>query len=141
MSDDQLGELPYLRPDEASAEARYLKGRRESLGGYVPARYAQVESLQIPPLSALEGQLKGTGDRSISTTMAFVRILSTLLKDPNIGKLVVPIVPDESRTFGMESLFRQIGIHSHVGQLYIPQDAGTLSYYKESADGRSCRRA
>ena len=136
LSDDQLGELPYLRPDEASAEARYLKGRRESLGGYVPARHAQVESLQIPPLSALEGQLKGTGDRSISTTMAFVRILSTLLKDPNIGKLVVPIVPDESRTFGMESLFRQIGIHSHVGQLYIPQDAGTLSYYKESADGQ-----
>ena len=95
-----------------------------------------AEPLQIPPLSTLSTQLKGTGEREISTTMAFVRILGTLLKDPNIGKVIVPIVPDESRTFGMESLFRQIGIHSHVGQLYTPQDAGQLSYYKEARDGQ-----
>jgi len=136
LTDDQIGEMPYLRPDEDSVEARYLRARRASLGGHIPARHAQVEPLQIPPLSLLEAQLKGTGERSISTTMAFVRILGTLLKDPNIGRLVVPIVPDESRTFGMESLFRQIGIHSHVGQLYTPQDAGTLSYYKERVDGQ-----
>ena len=136
LSDDLLGEMPYLRPDEDSVEVRYLRARRASLGGQIPARHAQVEPLQIPPLAALEVQLKSTGDRAISTTMAFVRILATLLKDPNIGKLIVPIVPDESRTFGMENLFRQIGIHSHVGQLYTPQDAGTLSYYKESTDGQ-----
>lgn len=92
--------------------------------------------MQIPELSAFATQLKDTGERAISTTMAFVRILGTLLKDPHLGKLIVPIVPDESRTFGMESLFRQIGIHSAVGQLYTPQDAGQLSYYKESKDGQ-----
>jgi pyruvate dehydrogenase E1 component len=92
--------------------------------------------LKIPELEAFATQLKDTGERAISTTMAFVRILGTLLKDPNLGKLIVPIVPDESRTFGMESLFRQIGIHSAVGQLYTPQDAGQLSYYKESKDGQ-----
>ena len=136
LSDEQLAQLPYLKPDADSQEARYLKAARAKLGGHVPARHAEVAPLAIPPLSALGAQLKGTGEREISTTMAFVRILSTLLKDPNIGKLVVPIVPDESRTFGMESLFRQIGIHSHVGQLYTPQDAGQLSYYKESKDGQ-----
>ncbi|WNW10981.1 pyruvate dehydrogenase (acetyl-transferring), homodimeric type [Pseudomonas sp. DTU_2021_1001937_2_SI_NGA_ILE_001] len=136
IDDAQLGDMPYLRPAMDSPEARYLQSRRDSLGGQVPARHAQVEPLAIPPLSALEAQLKGTGERTISTTMAFVRILSTLLKDPNVGRLVVPIVPDESRTFGMENLFRQVGIHSHVGQLYTPQDAGTLSYYKESRDGQ-----
>lgn len=92
--------------------------------------------MKIPELEAFATQLKDTGERAISTTMAFVRILGTLLKDPNLGKLIVPIVPDESRTFGMESLFRQIGIHSAVGQLYTPQDAGQLSYYKESKDGQ-----
>ncbi|WP_277961207.1 pyruvate dehydrogenase (acetyl-transferring), homodimeric type [Pseudomonas sp. RIT-To-2] len=136
LSDEQLAELPYLKPDADSAESRYLQAARSKLGGYVPARHANVEPLAIPPLTALEAQLKGTGEREISTTMAFVRILSTLLKDKEIGKRVVPIVPDESRTFGMESLFRQIGIHSHVGQLYTPQDAGQLSYYKESKDGQ-----
>ncbi|MGZ0706395.1 pyruvate dehydrogenase (acetyl-transferring), homodimeric type [Pseudomonas sp. L5B5] len=136
LSDEQLGDMPYLKPAPDSVEANYLKSARGKLGGHIPARFSDAQSLQIPPLSALETQLKGTGDRAISTTMAFVRILGTLLKDPNIGKLVVPIVPDESRTFGMESLFRQIGIHSHVGQLYTPQDAGQLSYYKESKDGQ-----
>ncbi|VVN01206.1 Pyruvate dehydrogenase E1 component [Pseudomonas fluorescens] len=136
LSDDQLGDIPYLKPAAESAEAIYLQARRAQLGGYIPERFSAVEPLQIPPLSALDTQLKGTGERGISTTMAFVRILGTLLKDPNIGKLIVPIVPDESRTFGMESLFRQIGIHSHVGQLYTPQDAGQLSYYKEARDGQ-----
>jgi len=136
LTDDQLGDMPYLKPAADSVEALYLQARRTHLGGYVPARFSAVEPLQIPPLSALDSQLKGTGERGISTTMAFVRILGTLLKDPSIGKLIVPIVPDESRTFGMESLFRQIGIHSHVGQLYTPQDAGQLSYYKEARDGQ-----
>lgn len=136
LSDAQLAELPYLKPDADSQETRYLQAARAKLGGYVPARHAEVPALAIPPLAALAAQLKGTGEREISTTMAFVRILSTLLKDRQIGKLVVPIVPDESRTFGMESLFRQIGIHSHVGQLYTPQDAGQLSYYRESKDGQ-----
>ena len=136
LSDAQLAELPYLKPDADSQETRYLQAARARLGGYVPARHAEVAPLAIPPLEALAAQLQGTGEREISTTMAFVRILSTLLKDKQIGKLVVPIVPDESRTFGMESLFRQIGIHSHVGQLYTPQDAGQLSYYRESKDGQ-----
>ncbi|WP_339478930.1 MULTISPECIES: pyruvate dehydrogenase (acetyl-transferring), homodimeric type [unclassified Pseudomonas] len=136
LTDDQLGDMPYLKPAADSVEALYLQARRTQLGGYVPARFSAVQTLQIPPLSTLDTQLKGTGERAISTTMAFVRILGTLLKDPNIGKLIVPIVPDESRTFGMESLFRQIGIHSHVGQLYTPQDAGQLSYYKEARDGQ-----
>ncbi|MNG85198.1 Pyruvate dehydrogenase E1 component [compost metagenome] len=136
LSDEQLGELPYLRPEPDSVEARYMQERREILGGHVPARHAQIEPLRVPSLTALQSHLKGTGDRAISTTMAFVRLLSALLKDADIGRQVVPIVPDESRTFGMEGLFRQIGIHSHVGQLYTPQDAGTLSYYKESVDGQ-----
>lgn len=136
VADDQLAEIPYLKPATDSEEARYFAARRQSLGGYVPARHSAVESLKIPELEAFATQLKDTGERAISTTMAFVRILGTLLKDPNLGKLIVPIVPDESRTFGMESLFRQIGIHSAVGQLYTPQDAGQLSYYKESKDGQ-----
>ncbi|GLH38024.1 pyruvate dehydrogenase (acetyl-transferring), homodimeric type [Pseudomonas moraviensis] len=136
LSDDQLGDMPYLKPAADSVESLYLQARRSQLGGYIPARFNAVAPLQVPPLSALDTQLKGTGEREISTTMAFVRILGTLLKDPNIGSLIVPIVPDESRTFGMESLFRQIGIHSHVGQLYTPQDAGQLSYYKEARDGQ-----
>ena len=136
ITDDQLGEMPYFKPAPDSIEARYLQARRTQLGGYIPQRISVVEPLLIPPLSTLSTQLKGTGEREISTTMAFVRILGTLLKDPNIGKVIVPIVPDESRTFGMESLFRQIGIHSHVGQLYTPQDAGQLSYYKEARNGQ-----
>jgi pyruvate dehydrogenase E1 component len=136
ITDDQLSEMPYLKPAADSVEARYLQARRTQLGGYIPERISVAEPLEIPPLSTLNTQLTGTGEREISTTMAFVRILGTLLKDPNIGKVIVPIVPDESRTFGMESLFRQIGIHSHVGQLYTPQDAGQLSYYKEAKDGQ-----
>jgi len=136
VADDQLAEIPYLKPAANSEEARYFAARRQAQGGYIPARHSTVPALKIPALETFATQLKDTGERAISTTMAFVRILGTLLKDPNLGKLIVPIVPDESRTFGMESLFRQIGIHSAVGQLYTPQDAGQLSYYKESKDGQ-----
>jgi pyruvate dehydrogenase E1 component len=136
VSDDQLEEMPYLKPAAGSAEEQYFSERRRVLGGHVPARDSRMAPLAIPMLSAFATQLKDSGERGASTTMAFVRILGTLLKDPNLGKLIVPIVPDESRTFGMEGLFRQIGIHSHVGQLYTPQDAGQLSYYKEAKDGQ-----
>ncbi|MFT4510400.1 pyruvate dehydrogenase (acetyl-transferring), homodimeric type [Caballeronia sp. 15711] len=136
VSDAQLDEMPYLKPEQDSEEGRYFAERRARLGGHVPARFTDVPQLPIPPLTTFAAQLKDSGERGASTTMAFVRILSTLLKDPNLGKLIVPIVPDESRTFGMEGLFRQIGIHSSVGQLYTPQDAGQLSYYKEAKDGQ-----
>ena len=136
VSDAQLEEMPYLKPVPGSAEARYFAACRQKLGGHVPARDARVAPLPVPPLSAFATQLKDTGERASSTTMAFVRILGTLLKDPALASIIVPIVPDESRTFGMEGLFRQIGIHSHLGQLYTPQDAGQLSYYKEARDGQ-----
>jgi pyruvate dehydrogenase E1 component len=136
IPDDRLLEYPYLRPEEGSEEAVYLKGRREALGGFVPARRRRSEPLQVPELSAFGGQLAGTPGREISTTMAFVRILNTLLRDKQIGKRVVPIVPDESRTFGMEGMFRQYGIFSQVGQLYRPQDADQLMYYKEDKGGQ-----
>ncbi|MEG7511574.1 pyruvate dehydrogenase (acetyl-transferring), homodimeric type, partial [Serratia marcescens] len=132
ISDAQLAEIPYLKPEPDSAAAKYIT----ALGGYIPARFGQSAPLAIPELSRFDGLLKGSGERNMSTTMAFVNILGTLLKDVNIGKLIVPIVPDESRTFGMEGLFRQIGIHSWLGQLYTPQDAGQLSYYKEAKDGQ-----
>jgi pyruvate dehydrogenase E1 component len=136
IPDDRLLEYPYLKPEEGSEEAVYLKGRREALGGFVPARRRRSESLQVPELSAFGGQLAGTPGREISTTMAFVRILNSLLRDKQIGKRVVPIVPDESRTFGMEGMFRQYGIFSQVGQLYRPQDADQLMYYKEDKGGQ-----
>ena len=136
VSDDQLEDMPYLRPAPGSAEARYFAQRRQAQGGQLPARVTHVDSLPVPALSAFATQLQGSGERGQSTTMGFVRILTTLLKDPELGKLIIPIVPDESRTFGMEGLFRQIGIHSYLGQLYTPQDAGQLSYYKEAKDGQ-----
>lgn len=136
IRDEQLDEMPYLRPAPDSEEARYFANRRSALGGQLPARIHEAAPLPIPALSTFDSLLHGSGDRGQSTTMAFVRILSTLLKDPDLGKLVIPIVPDESRTFGMEGLFRQIGIHSYLGQLYTPQDAGQLSYYKEARDGQ-----
>ncbi|HFF9503741.1 TPA: pyruvate dehydrogenase (acetyl-transferring), homodimeric type [Serratia marcescens] len=136
ISDAQLTEIPYLKPEPDSAAAKYITATRTALGGYIPARFGQSAPLAIPELSRFDGLLKGSGERNMSTTMAFVNILGTLLKDVNIGKLIVPIVPDESRTFGMEGLFRQIGIHSWLGQLYTPQDAGQLSYYKEAKDGQ-----
>lgn len=136
ISDAQLAEIPYLKPEPDSAAAKYITATRTALGGHIPARFGQSAPLAIPELSRFDSLLKGSGERNMSTTMAFVNILGALLKDPNIGKLIVPIVPDESRTFGMEGLFRQIGIHSWLGQLYTPQDAGQLSYYKEAKDGQ-----
>jgi pyruvate dehydrogenase E1 component len=114
----------------------YLRERRAELGGSLPARRAKSESLQIPPLSTFDAQLKSTEGREISTTMAFVRVLNTLLRDKQIGKRIVPIVPDESRTFGMEGMFRQFGIFSQVGQLYQPEDAKQLMYYREDKNGQ-----
>src|SRR4051812_34245899 len=136
ISDEQLAEVPFLRFDEGSPEMEYLRKRREALGGRLQVRQTKSESLQIPPLSTFEAQLKSTEGREISTTMAFVRILNTLLRDKQIGKRVVPIVPDESRTFGMEGMFRQFGIFSQVGQLYQPEDAKQLMYYREDKNGQ-----
>jgi pyruvate dehydrogenase E1 component len=136
LPDERLLEYPYLRPEEGSAEAAYLRQRREALGGSVPDRRRTSEALEVPELSAFGGQLAGTPGREISTTMAFVRILNTLLRDKHVGKRVVPIVPDESRTFGMEGMFRQYGIFSQVGQLYRPQDADQLMYYREDKSGQ-----
>jgi pyruvate dehydrogenase E1 component len=136
VSDEELAALPFRKPDPASEEARYLMERRAALGGFLPVRRHDAPALTIPPLEAFGSLLEGTGEREISTTMAFVRLLTALLKDKNIGRNVVPIVPDEARTFGMEGLFRQIGIYSSVGQLYTPQDAETLMSYREDKKGQ-----
>jgi pyruvate dehydrogenase E1 component len=136
VSDEDLAKLPFRRPSEDSEEMKYLRAHREALGGYLPQRRPSAPPLIVPPLEAFQAVLDGSGEREISTTMAFVRILTTLLKDKNIGKHIVPIVPDEARTFGMEGLFRQIGIYSQVGQLYTPQDADTLMSYREDQKGQ-----
>lgn len=136
ITDTQIEKLEFLHPGKNSPDMKYLLERRQALGGYLPARFSDVEKLEIPPLSAFAHQLESTGDREISTTMAFVRMLTTLLKDKNFGKLVAPIVPDESRTFGMEGLFRQIGIYSPDGQLYEPVDKAQVMYYREAIDGQ-----
>ncbi|HVO45394.1 MAG TPA: pyruvate dehydrogenase (acetyl-transferring), homodimeric type, partial [Steroidobacteraceae bacterium] len=136
VSDDDIARLPFRKPEETTEEGRYLRERRVSLGGYLPARRREAPPLVVPPLESFGPLLEGTGEREISTTMAFVRILTMLLKDRNIGKNIVPIVPDEARTFGMEGLFRQIGIYSSVGQLYTPQDAETLMSYREDKKGQ-----
>jgi len=136
VSDEEIAKLPFRQPAADSEEGRYLHERRKTLGGYLPARRKQAPPFAVPPLEAFSAVLEGTGEREISTTMAFVRILTTLLKDKQIGKYIVPIVPDEARTFGMEGLFRQIGIYSSVGQLYTPQDAETLMSYREDKKGQ-----
>jgi pyruvate dehydrogenase E1 component len=136
VSDADIAEVPYARPDDASEEIRYLRERRGNLGGFLPQRRTEAPPLVAPALEVFEGLLEGSGEREMSTTMALVRILSTLAKDKNIGKHIVPIVPDEARTFGMEGMFRQVGIYSSVGQLYTPQDAETLAYYKEDKKGQ-----
>ena len=129
--------MPFLRFPDDSPEMAYLRERRAALGGALPARRSRsTESLAVPELSAFGGQLAGTPGREISTTMAFVRILNTLLRDKKIGKRVVPIVADESRTFGMEGMFRQFGIYSQAGQLYQPEDANQLMFYREAPDGQ-----
>ena len=136
IPDDQLEKVPFYRPPEDAPEMKYLRSRIEAMGGSLPSRKRKAAALEVPPLSAFEAQLKGTDDREVSTTMAFVRILNTLVRDKKIGKFVVPIVPDESRTFGMEGMFRQLGIYSSVGQLYTPQDADQLMFYKEDKTGQ-----
>jgi pyruvate dehydrogenase E1 component len=136
ITDEQLKEVPFIRFPEGSAEAEYLRTRRAALGGTMFQRRQKSASLEVPALSAFESQLKATEGRTISTTMAFVRILNTLMRDKAIGKYVVPIVPDESRTFGMEGMFRQFGIYSQVGQLYQPEDANQLMFYKEDTKGQ-----
>ncbi|ULJ63449.1 pyruvate dehydrogenase (acetyl-transferring), homodimeric type [Wielerella bovis] len=138
VTDEQIdsGDLPYFRFPEDSEEMRYLRERRNALGGYLPARNPVNDALPIPALETFDTQLQSSGDREFSTTMAFVRILNTLLKDKQLGKRIVPIVPDESRTFGMEGMFRQYGIWNLKGQLYTPQDKDQLMFYKESIDGQ-----
>ncbi len=136
ITDGVLKEIPFLRFAEDSPEMKYLRERRAALGGSLPSRRAKSIALEVPLLSAFEAQLKGTEGREISTTMAFVRVLNALLRDKKIGRCVVPIVPDESRTFGMEGMFRQFGIFSQVGQLYRPEDAKQLMFYKEDRTGQ-----
>ena len=137
ITDEQLEQLPYLKFPDGSPELNYMREHRMALGGYLPQRRRAVEPLPVPPISAFDAQLKASGEgREFSTTMAFVRILNTLLKDKILGKRMVPIVVDESRTFGMEGLFRQIGIWNQEGQKYVPQDADQLMFYKESKDGQ-----
>ncbi|HIG0327037.1 TPA: pyruvate dehydrogenase (acetyl-transferring), homodimeric type [Legionella pneumophila] len=136
VSDDKIADIPFYKPDDDSPEIKYLKKQREALGGYLPHRSTEVEQLKIPDLEEFSGITKGLGDREISTTMAFVRILSSLLKNKDISSRIVPIVPDECRTFGMEGLFRQIGIYSPVGQLYTPVDHEQVMYYREAVDGQ-----
>jgi pyruvate dehydrogenase E1 component len=136
LTDEQVENLSFYKPAADSPEMKYMAERRASMGGYVPTRRRKGNHLNVPALSVFENMLGATGDREISTTMAFVRFLSTLVRDKEIGKFVVPIVPDEARTFGMEGMFRQLGIYSSVGQLYEPQDNDQVMFYKESKDGQ-----
>ncbi len=136
ISDDAVSEAPFYKPDDNSQEMIYLRERRAALGGFVPERRTEVPRLPVPDESLFQEFYEGTEGREVSTTMAFVRMLAKMVKDPGIGKFIVPIVPDEARTFGMESMFRQIGIYSHVGQLYDPVDSASLLYYKEAKNGQ-----
>ena len=136
IPDDQISSAPFFKPPADSPEMNYLHERRAALGGYMPSRRAKGNSLTIPPLEAFKALLDGSGDREMSTTMAFVRFLTSLTRDKRIGKFVVPIVPDEARTFGMEGMFRQLGIYSSVGQLYKPVDSDQVMYYREDKKGQ-----
>jgi len=136
IPDDKLADCPFYKPAEDSPEMQYLQARRKELGGYLPVRKASDKKFPIPPLSAFDVLLKATGDRHISTTMAFVRLLNILLKDKNLKEYIVPIIPDEARTFGMEGMFRQLGIYSSVGQLYEPVDADQVMFYREDKKGQ-----
>jgi pyruvate dehydrogenase E1 component len=136
ISDEDVEKLSFYKPAPDSPEIKYMMERRQELGGFVPQRKRKGNPLKTPPLSAFENMLTATGEREISTTMAFVRILSTLVRDKELGKYIVPIVPDEARTFGMEGMFRQLGIYSSVGQLYEPQDSDQVMFYKEQQDGQ-----
>jgi pyruvate dehydrogenase E1 component len=136
IADDELHEAPFYRPADDSPEITYMQERRKQLGGYLPERKVRAKPIQPVSESHFEEFYKGTEGREVSTTMVFVRLLAKLLRDPEVGKLIVPIIPDEARTFGMEALFRQVGIYSSVGQLYEPVDMDTLLYYKEALNGQ-----
>ena len=136
IPDDELHEAPFYRPSDDSAEIKYMQARRTQLGGYMPQRKVRATPMKPFPASHFEEFDKGTDGREVSTTMVFVRLLAKLLRDPELGKYIVPIVPDEARTFGMEALFRQVGIYSSVGQNYEPVDMDTLLYYKEAKNGQ-----
>jgi pyruvate dehydrogenase E1 component len=136
VSDDKLEEVPYVKFEEGSPELEYMRARRMELGGYLPARRRKAEPLAVPELGAFERFLKSTDEREISSTMAFVQILQMLLRDKSLGKHIVPIVPDESRTFGMEGMFRQLAIWNQLGQLYTPEDKDQLMFYKEDKHGQ-----
>ncbi len=135
VSDEDVSDAPFFRPEEESEEAQYMKKRREELGGFIPVRSTDDPEFEMPDKKIYDEFFEGSGKREVATTMAYVRLLGKFLKDENIGDKVVPIVPDESRTFGMESLFRQSGIYAHAGQLYEPVDKDSLMYYKEAKDG------
>ncbi|HZZ14911.1 MAG TPA: pyruvate dehydrogenase (acetyl-transferring), homodimeric type [Candidatus Sulfotelmatobacter sp.] len=136
IPDDELHNAPFYRPSDDSAEIKYMQARRQQLGGYMPQRKVSAKPIKAVPEAHFEEFYKGTDGREASTTMVFVRLLAKLLRDPELGKLIVPIIPDEARTFGMEALFRQVGIYSSVGQLYEPVDMDTLLYYKEIKNGQ-----
>ena len=136
ISDDEVAKAPFYRPAEDSEEMRYLRERREALGGYVPTRPKQGPTLQTPPLSEYMGFIEKSSGREVSTTTGVVTLMASLLKDKHVGKYIVPIVPDESRTFGMDPLFKQCGIYAHSGQLYEPVDSDQLLYYREAKDGQ-----
>ncbi len=136
VADEDLKSVPYYRPAPDSPEMKYMHERRKTLGGYLPSRVADFEAQSIPKLDTFKALLKSTGEREVSTTMAFVRFISTLVKDKSIGERVVPIVPDEARTFGMEGMFRQLGIYSSQGQKYMPHDRDQIMYYKEDKKGQ-----
>ena len=136
VPDDKLEEVPFVTFAEGSPELEYMRARRMELGGYLPSRRRKANPLAIPELTAFERFMKSTEEREISTTMAFVQILQLLIRDKNLGRHIVPIVPDESRTFGMEGMFRQLGIWNQQGQLYTPEDKDQLMFYKESKDGQ-----
>ncbi|MFK7995340.1 MAG: pyruvate dehydrogenase (acetyl-transferring), homodimeric type [Granulosicoccus sp.] len=136
LTNEQVANYEYIKPDPESPEIKYMQERRKALGGYLPQRKKFAEPLEVPDISAFQPVLEGSGDREMSTTMAFVRLLTILTRDKKIGKNVVPIVPDEARTFGMEGMFRQLGIYSSVGQLYEPQDRDQIMYYKEDKSGQ-----
>ncbi len=136
LSDAEVDALSFYRPPEDSPEIRYLQERRQALGGYVPVRNSARTTMPLPSCDVFADFLRGSDGRELSSTMAFVRILAQLLRDKNVGDLIVPIVPDEARTFGMEALFRQYGIYSHIGQLYEPVDSDSLTYYREARDGQ-----
>ena len=136
IPDEKIAEAPFFKPDEDSPEVQYMHERRKALGGYLPARRTAAPRLEVPELAVFDSLLKGSGDRDMSTTMAFVRMLAALTRDKKLGKYVVPIVADESRTFGMEGLFRQLGIYASQGQLYEPVDSDTIAYYREDKSGQ-----